>query len=185
MRRVCVLMSVGLLMLAASLSARSAGAQAPTPIDASPSSDEAISASGDQWDGEAGCDERGGRGHGGRGGCGGKGCGEGGCGKNGCGGGRNANRWFNCNCNGSYKFPVPPLYTYHWPGLYSMQRMTDYHSPWRFPAIKPYEDETPVRDLSRRPEFRQTSAGLEVRATDDYPSEDRVSRNIARHYADE
>ena len=23
---------------------------------------------------------------------------------------------FNCGCNGSYKFPVPPLYTYHWPG---------------------------------------------------------------------
>jgi len=51
------------------------------------------------------------------------------------------NLWENCACNGSYKFPVPPLYTYHWPGLYSQQLMTDYHSPWRFPAIKPYTDE--------------------------------------------
>jgi hypothetical protein len=48
---------------------------------------------------------------------------------------------FNCGCNGSYKFPVPPLYTYHWPGMWSQQLMTDYHSPWRFPAIKPYVDE--------------------------------------------
>jgi hypothetical protein len=37
---------------------------------------------------------------------------------------------FNCGCNGSYKFPVPPLYTYHWPGMYQATLMTDYHSPW-------------------------------------------------------
>ena len=49
--------------------------------------------------------------------------------------------WFNCGCNGSYKFPVPPLSTYHWPGMYSHQLMTDYHSPWRFPPLKPYTDE--------------------------------------------
>jgi hypothetical protein len=48
---------------------------------------------------------------------------------------------FNCGCNGSYKFPVPPLYTYHWPGMWSHQLMTDYHSPWRFPPLKPYVDE--------------------------------------------
>lgn len=50
---------------------------------------------------------------------------------------------FNCGCNGSYKFPVPPLYTYHWPGMWSAQLMTDYHSPWRFPPLKPYTDEIP------------------------------------------
>ncbi len=50
---------------------------------------------------------------------------------------------FNCGCNGSYKFPVPPLYTYHWPGMWSAQLMTDYHSPWRFPPLKPYTDELP------------------------------------------
>lgn len=49
--------------------------------------------------------------------------------------------YFNCGCSGSYKFPVPPLYTYHWPGMYSAVRMTDYHSPWRFPPIKPYTEE--------------------------------------------
>jgi len=59
----------------------------------------------------------------------------------GCGAGHQRRSWFNCNCNGSYKFPVPPLYTYHWPGLYSQQLMTNYHSPWRFPPITPFPDE--------------------------------------------
>jgi hypothetical protein len=54
---------------------------------------------------------------------------------------------FNCGCNGSYKFPVPPLYTYHWPGMWSAQLMTDYHSPWRFPPLKPYADEVPPESL--------------------------------------
>jgi hypothetical protein len=55
---------------------------------------------------------------------------------------------FNCGCNGSYKFPVPPLYTFHWPGMYSAQLMTDYHSPYRFPPLKPYTDEAiPVEEL--------------------------------------
>lgn len=65
----------------------------------------------------------------------------------GCGRGRRNQRidgvdpWYNCSCNGSYKFPVPPLYTYHWPGMYSQELMTNYHSPWRFPPLRPYEDE--------------------------------------------
>jgi hypothetical protein len=50
-------------------------------------------------------------------------------------------RHYNCKCNGSYKFPVPPLSTYHWPGIYSHQTMTEYQSPWRFPPIKAYEEE--------------------------------------------
>ena len=54
---------------------------------------------------------------------------------------RNQEASFNCGCQGSYKYPVPPLYTYHWPGMYSAQLMTDYHSPWRFPPLKPYTDE--------------------------------------------
>lgn len=58
---------------------------------------------------------------------------------------------FNCGCNGSYKFPVPPLYTYHWPGMYSSQLMTDYHSPWRFPPLKPYVDEAPPEVMGIRP----------------------------------
>jgi len=48
---------------------------------------------------------------------------------------------YNCGCSGSYKFPVPPQYTYHWPGMYSQRLMTDYHSPWRFPPLRPYVDE--------------------------------------------
>ncbi len=43
---------------------------------------------------------------------------------------------FNCSCRGSYKFPVPPQYTYHWPGMYSQQTMTEYSSPFRFPPLK-------------------------------------------------
>ena len=58
------------------------------------------------------------------------------------------NAVFNCGCKGSYKYPVPPLYTYHWPGMYSAQLMTDYVSPWRFPPLKPYTDEVGV-DVQR------------------------------------
>lgn len=62
---------------------------------------------------------------------------------------------FNCVCNGSYKFPVPPLYTYHWPGMYSAQLMTEYHSPWRFPPLKPYTDEVPPVEMgSHGPSLR-------------------------------
>ncbi|MBN2477246.1 MAG: hypothetical protein JXB62_21745 [Pirellulales bacterium] len=55
---------------------------------------------------------------------------------------------FNCNCRGSYKFPVPPQYTYHWPGIYSQQSMTEYTSPWRFPALKTYHDELAQQDAA-------------------------------------
>ena len=73
----------------------------------------------------------------------------------GCGNGRGPryeglDPYFSCGCNGSYKFPVPPLYTYHWPGLYSAQLMTDYHSPWRFPPLKPYTDEVPPIEMGQR-----------------------------------
>ncbi|MGQ9562195.1 MAG: hypothetical protein ACUVQH_00125 [Thermogutta sp.] len=43
---------------------------------------------------------------------------------------------FNCSCRGSYKFPVPPQYTYHWPGVYSQQAMTSYQSPYRYPLLR-------------------------------------------------
>lgn len=58
---------------------------------------------------------------------------------------------YNCGCSGSYKFPVPPQYTYHWPGLYSQRLMTDYHSPWRFPPIKPYSDEPAAEPVNVEP----------------------------------
>jgi hypothetical protein len=73
--------------------------------------------------------------------------------------------YFSCGCNGSYKFPVPPLYTYHWPGLYSAQLMTDYHSPWRFPPLKPYVDEVPpveMGSLGTRSVLRPVSATFEI-----------------------
>lgn len=85
-------------------------------------------------------------------GCGwlkGHGC-KSGCGGHGCHHAKNRpeglDRYANCGCNGSYNYPVPPLYTYHWPGMYKHQRMTDYHSPWRFPPLRPYVDEIPVED---------------------------------------
>jgi hypothetical protein len=78
-------------------------------------------------------------------GCGrlGHGCGAGGCGHQGHRTGYDGlDRSFNCGCTGSYKFPVPPQYTYFWPGsLYSLDLMTSYHSPWRFPPLKPYTEE--------------------------------------------
>jgi hypothetical protein len=72
---------------------------------------------------------------------------------------------FNCGCNGSYKFPVPPLYTYHWPGMWQHNLMTDYHSPWRFPPLKPYADELPPGSLGgsiSTGRIQQASAMVEV-----------------------
>ncbi len=56
---------------------------------------------------------------------------------------------FNCSCRGSYKFPVPPQYTYHWPGLYSQQLMTSYQSPYRYPLLKlpPWMEKRPNEDI--------------------------------------
>jgi hypothetical protein len=85
----------------------------------------------------------------------------------------------NCSCNGSYKFPVPPLYTYHWPGMYSQQLMTDYQSPWRFPPLKPYTDENPGRAASLNTGNRTVSwTATEPRP---YPTEgEPISAKIAR-----
>jgi hypothetical protein len=89
-------------------------------------------------------------------------CGGCGCGLFGhkCGSGIDGlDRFANCACNGSYNYPVPPLYTYHWPGMYKQVRMTDYHSPWRFPPLKRYEDEplptieTPAAEASSGPQL--------------------------------
>lgn len=44
---------------------------------------------------------------------------------------------FNLGCRGSYKFPVPPQYTYHWPGMYSQRCVSEYRSPWRVPPGMP------------------------------------------------
>jgi hypothetical protein len=91
-------------------------------------------------------------------------CGNGGAGRRGA-RYEGLDPYFNCGCNGSYKFPVPPLYTYHWPGLYSAQLMTDYHSPWRFPPLKPYVDEVPpveMGSLSTRSALRPVSATFEI-----------------------
>lgn len=164
MRKIC-LVSVA----AVALMSGTALGQSPTrlrPIPAGYSSTETEVDGSVQYEGDAGdCDS-----------CGG---GRRSCGRHGhrC-GAKGADGWFNCNCGGSYKFPVPPLYTYHWPGLFSLRRMTDYQSPWRYPAIKPYEDETPVRDLSQRPEFRQASLTVPIRGT----GEESISAKIARRY---
>jgi hypothetical protein len=84
----------------------------------------------------------------------------------GCGSRRSQRRydnsaWFNCGCNGSYKYPVPPLYTYHWPGLASQQLMTDYHSPWRFPPLRPYTDDAKELEMPVETRF-ETPARLPV-----------------------
>lgn len=43
---------------------------------------------------------------------------------------------FNCGCRGSYKFPVPPRFTFHWPGMYAQQTMTGHWSPYFYPSLK-------------------------------------------------
>ena len=54
-----------------------------------------------------------------------------------------AEGYFNCRCRGSYKFPVPPQYTYHWPGMYSQRTTTEYNSPFRFPPLRLPEEAFP------------------------------------------
>lgn len=93
-------------------------------------------------------------------------------GHGGCGHFGNRNRYegldrsFNCGCVGSYKFPVPPQNTYFWPGsVYSMELMTNYHSPWRFPPLKPYTEEVlaPLgADNDIAPSLRPVSATEEL-----------------------
>ena len=55
---------------------------------------------------------------------------------------------FNCGCGGSYNYPVPPLHTYHWPGMYKQPRMIDYNSPWHFPPLKPFNEDKPLIPIS-------------------------------------
>ena len=87
-----------------------------------------------------GCDSCGGHGHR----LHGKHCG-GGCGHHHRKHYEGLDMFFNCGCQGSYNYPVPPQYTYHWPGsTYNQKLMTDYHSPWRFPPLKPYTEEVLV-----------------------------------------
>lgn len=95
--------------------------------------------------------------------CTGSECGCGRCGLRGCRAGH-VNRkaqigYFNCNCRGSYKFPVPPQYTYFWPGMYSQQTMTEYASPWRFPPLKPLPDDLAAKQ-SDVPRLIVTVEGL-------------------------
>lgn len=82
----------------------------------------------------------------------------------------------NCGCNGSYNFPVAPLYTYHWPGLYAQTLMTDYQGPWRFPPIRAYTED--VKPEARRP-VRQAgfdSTGNQRRSTSFRPMSERMKR---------
>ena len=103
----------------------------------------------------------------------GYGCQPWGCGADRCGGCGCQHRlaakkaeagYFNCRCRGSYKFPVLPQYTYHWPGMYSQQTMTEYSSPYRFPALKHpdevfgREDEPPYTDQTAGPPVGPTTA---------------------------
>ncbi len=83
--------------------------------------------------------------------------------------------WSNCNCNGSYKFPVPPQYTYHWPGMYSQQLMTDYQSPWRYPPLKPYFDEPSPGEAQPYPTLLEGEA-LEEEAVDEATEPPAVKR---------
>jgi hypothetical protein len=89
----------------------------------------------------------------------------------------------NCSCNGSYKFPVPPLYTYHWPGMYSQQLMTDYQSPWRFPPLKPYTDEAPARAAGLSTSGTQTVSWNAAEPAYSSGEPEPESAKIARMYA--
>ena len=86
---------------------------------------------------------------------------------------------FNCGCNGSYKFPVPPLSTYHWPGMYSIQLMTDYHSPWRFPPLRPYVDEPASDGTGRKVSNRRVNtASFDGENSVQEPAPTRTHRSV-------
>lgn len=110
-------------------------------------------------------------------GCGrwGDGCGL--LGRHCCGSGiEGLDRHFNCGCSGSYNYPVPPLYTYHWPGMFKQNLMTDYRSPWRFPPLKPYIDEQPAAQIPVST-IRSTSAG---RSSGDAPRSGEIESMSSR-----
>jgi len=109
------------------------------------------------------------------------------------------NKWaevgnFNCSCRGSYKFPVPPQYTYHWPGMYSQQAMTQYNSPYRFPSLRapPANEAEPEPDQEVGPSVRQDRFHVrqvgQVEAVQPglppshLPTPEPVSQRIKRHY---
>lgn len=89
---------------------------------------------------------------------------------------------FNCGCNGSYNYPVPPLYTYHWPGMYKAERMTDYHSPWRFPPIRPFADEpvAPATSEEVSGELQTISALLPIRSKSTLGEPESLSSKLLR-----
>lgn len=100
--------------------------------------------------------------------------------------------YFNCKCRGSYNYPVPPLYTYHWPGMYSLKSIPAYNSPYRYPPLELPAEET----LGAAPEegdasllspirMRNVSRSFEAELTDDSRQSDRpekVSQKLRRVY---
>lgn len=112
--------------------------------------------------------------------------------------GKLLNKWaaygsFNCGCRGSYKFPVPPQYTYHWPGMYSQQTMTEYASPFRFPPFKdpPVDNFEPDVDQDVGPPMRHTQRAVRQvsqlvpvgpAGPQDPPRDEPVSMKIKRQY---
>lgn len=40
-------------------------------------------------------------------------------------------KYYNCKYHGSYNHPVPPQFTYFWPGLYKQKSIADYQSVYR------------------------------------------------------
>ena len=71
----------------------------------------------------------------------------------------------NCICSGSYKFPVPPQYTYLWPGMYSQKTMTEYRSPWRYlPLVPPREDPQTPQGQNKEDQQPETASAVQTTA---------------------
>jgi hypothetical protein len=100
----------------------------------------------------------------------------------------------NCSCKGSYKFPVPPQYTYFWPGMYSQQTMTEYNSPYRFPNLKnpptdkaeaPYNQDVEPMTRQAPVQVRQVSqsgSAAPQLLPSDHRSSESISAKIKRSY---
>lgn len=87
---------------------------------------------------------------------------------------------YNCECQGSYKFPVPPQYTYHWPGMYSQQTMIEHCSPWRFPHLNLPEGGLFDTETLEAPGAPSGSTALVPE--EPASKQESISEKIKRHY---
>ena len=89
---------------------------------------------------------------------------------------------FHCDCQGSYKYPVPPQSTFFWPGMYSQKTSVDSTMPYRYPMLEePRWDEPDAAQhpSAAKPVLQQTSLQIPaVEQPQSRPDAELMSRKI-------